>query len=387
MENGMLSYVEDRQEEILSYLTHLVAIESPSQDKQSVDRVISDLEGEYRNIGFTTRRIPGQNYADHLVADSPANNGPRVLLVGHADTVYPQGTLDSMPIRREGDTLFGPGVMDMKGGLTTMLFGIKSFLHVRGNLQGNIRVVINSDEEPGSPTSRPFWPELTSGVDWAFVFEWGPEADALLLKRKGVGIFHVEAKGISAHAGEEPEKGANAILAVADKIVRLQALTDFKGGTTVNVGVVEGGTRPYVVPDSARAEVDVRVPNRHEQKRILLAMKEIIERKDVPGTCCTLQGEFHRPPLEPLSGVDNLKNIIAEESQSLDLKIRWLSAGAVSDANNISAAGVPTIDGMGPYGCRAHSPDEFMNIPSLFQKTVLLSGILDRLIGKQACCR
>jgi glutamate carboxypeptidase len=228
---------------------------------------------------------------------------------------------------------------------------------------------------------------LTRDVDWAFVFEWGPEPDALLLKRKGVGIFHVEVEGKSAHAGEEPEKGANAILAVADKIIQLHALTDYKGGTTVNVGVVEGGTRPYVVPDSARAEVDVRVPNGQEQKRMLSALKEIIEKKEVPGTICTLSGEFHRPPLEPLSGIEKLQDIVMEESRELGLEMRWLSAGSVSDANNIAAAGVPTIDGMGPFGRRAHSPDEFMIIPSLFKKTVLLSGILDRLIGKQICRR
>ena len=381
MSNDFKSIIDGQQDDILAYLEQLVKIESPSTNKDQVNLLIDTLERDYLELGLNTRRIHQDEFGSHLVAETPRTDGPTVLLVGHADTVFPLGTLAHMPFRREGDTLYGPGVMDMKGGLTTMLFGVKALLERQKSLKGNIRIVVNSDEEPGSPTSRPLWPELAQDADWAFVFEWEPERGALLANRKGVGVFHLEFNGISAHAGAEPEKGASAILAMVDKIQKLQALNNFDIGTTLNVGVVSGGELPYVIADKARASIDIRVCNNSEQQRMLRSLEEICGQDNLPGTSCTFTGEFHRPPLEPIESTKELIARVEEVARSLGQKISWISAGAVSDANNISAAGVPTIDGMGPYGGRAHSPDEFMSIPSLFYKATLLAGILKRLVG------
>ncbi|MBW2148443.1 MAG: M20 family metallopeptidase [Deltaproteobacteria bacterium] len=382
MRGQISSYVESRQGEILDFLSGLVKKESPSHEKDHVDAVIDDLESAYKDLGFTTRRLLQERYGAHLVADFSGGGGQRVLLVGHADTVYSLGTLDKTPLKRDGERLMGPGVHDMKGGLTAMLFGIRALLGVRGSLGGSLRVVVNSDEEPGSPTSRGLWPKLTRDVNWAFVLEPAKADGAMVLHRKGVGIFRLHVKGKSAHAGVEPEKGASAIRVLARKILDMEALADLSLGTTVNTGVVQGGTQPYVVPEEARAEIDIRVPTLAEQERILTAMRALVEREDLPGTSASLEGQFHRPPMEPVQGLESLQSIVEDEGHALGLPVRWTHTGGASDGNNISAVGVPTIDGMGPAGGRAHSPDEYMDIPSLFQKTILLATVLNRLVGE-----
>jgi glutamate carboxypeptidase len=377
---GFVAAAEARRDEMLAFLTRVAAMESPTPEKARVDAVVDVFEGAYRDLGFTCRRLPQAQYGNHLVADHPGAGGPRVLLVGHADTVYPLGTLEAMPVRIDGDRLRGPAVMDMKGGLTVMLFAIRCVLE-RRRLSGAVRVVINSDEEPGSPTSRDLWPDLARGAHCAFVLEPAQPDGALVLRRKGVGIFRLHVRGRAAHAGAEPEKGASAIRALARKFLDIEALAAPAVGTTANVGVIRGGTHPYVVPEEAEAVIDVRVPTIAERDRVLAAMQAIVEREDVPGTCATLTGQFHRPPLEPALGIERLTALIEEEGRIVGLPVRWATTGGASDGNNIAAAGVPTVDGMGPAGGRAHSPEEYMEIPSLVQKTALLAGVLDRLVG------
>lgn len=381
MPTPFVAFLDARRDEMLDFLCRLVETESPSREKVRVDAVIQMLEDAYRDLGFTTRRLSQTEYGDHLVADAGSGERPRVLLVGHADTVYQVGTLAAMPLRRDGNLLLGPAVMDMKGGLTTMLFGIRALLSVRDQIRGSMRVVINSDEEPGSPTSRDRWPELARDADWAFVLEPAQPDGALVLRRKGVGIFHLRVHGRSAHAGAEPEKGASAIRALARKVLDLEALADPSLGTTVNTGVIGGGTHPYVVAEEAMAAIDIRVATLAERDRMLAAMGGVVDREDVRGTTASLTGQFHRPPLEPVPGIEPLLAVIEEEARSVGLPIQWAQTGGASDGNNISAAGVPTIDGMGPAGGRAHSPEEYMEIPSLYQKTALLVGLLDRLLG------
>ncbi len=381
MRSLISSYVEARQGEILDFLSSIVKMESPSREKSCVDAVIDVLESAYGDLGFTTWRLPQDEYGNHLVADFSGGEGPRVLLVGHADTVYPLGTLSKMPLKREGDRLLGPAVIDMKGGLTVMLYGIRALLDVRQSLTGSLRVVVNSDEEPGSPTSRDLWPELTREVNWAIVLEPAKPDGGMVLRRKGVGIFNLHVQGRSAHAGAEPEKGASAIRVLAKKILDLEALADLSLGTTVNAGVIQGGTHPYVVPEEAKAEIDIRVPTLAEQQRVLNAMRAVVEHEDLPGTRASLKGQFHRPPMEPAPGIEALQAIVEEEGHALGLPVQWVHTGGASDGNNISASGVPTIDGMGPAGGGAHSPDEYMEIFSIFQKTALLAAVLNRLVG------
>jgi glutamate carboxypeptidase len=277
--------------------------------------------------------------------------------------------------------------MDMKGGLTVMLFAIRCLLDRHPRLAGSLRVVVNSDEEPGSPTSRDLWPELARGVDYAMVLEPAQPNGGLVLRRKGVGIFRLHVRGRAAHAGAEPEKGASAIRSLARKFLDIEALAAPALGTTANVGVIRGGTHPYVVPEEAEAVIDFRVPTLVEGDRVLAGMRAIVDRDDVPRTTATLTGQFHRPPLEPVAGIERLTAVIEDEARRLGLPVAWEQSGGASDGDNIAAAGVPTVDGMGPAGAGAHSADEYMDIPSLFQKTALLAGVLDRLVGAEAAER
>jgi len=381
---GYTAAVDGRREELLAFLRRIASMESPTLEKARVDTVIDVFDAAYRELGFATRRLAQTQYGDQLVADFAGGGGPRVVLVGHADTVYPLGTLTSMPVEVDGDRLRGPAVMDMKGGLTAGLFAVRCLLERRRDLPGAIRVVINSDEEPGSPTSRDLWAELTRGARCAFVLEPAQPDGGLVLRRKGVGIFRLHVRGRAAHAGVEPEKGASAIRALARKFLDIEALAKPAIGTTANVGVIRGGTHPYVVPEEAEAVIDFRVATLAERDRVLAGLRAIVEREDVPATQGTLTGQFHRPPLEPVPSIDGFTALIEEEARLLGQPVTWAPLnGGASDGNNIAAAGVPTIDGMGPAGGRAHSPDEYMEIPSLFQKTALLAGVLDRLVGSE----
>lgn len=371
--------VARQRSNILDFLKHLVELESPSREKPHVNRVIDVLEKAWKELGFHTRRIEQMEFGDHLVAERNGD-GPMVLMVGHADTVFPLGTIEKSPVRRQGDRLLGPGVLDMKGGLTSMLFGVRALLSGTSDWSGSIRVVVNSDEEPGSPTSGKWWHELVRGVDLALVMEPAKSDGRMVLNRKGVGIFHLEVNGRAAHAGAEPEKGASAIQALALKILDIQKLADPGLGTTVNIGVISGGTEPYIVPESACASLDIRIPSAAEKERVLKAMRKITAREDVPGAKAVLTGEFHRPPMEPTPGLEPFRILLEETARDLEMSLQWSPiSGGASDGNNISALGVPTIDGFGPHGAGAHSGDEYLEIRSLIDKAALLAAFLSRL--------
>ncbi|MBM3451171.1 MAG: M20 family metallopeptidase, partial [Armatimonadetes bacterium] len=348
------AWIDARRDEILSFLGHVVEIESPSEHKAGVDAVGAVFAKAYEALGLRLHLERQTQYGDHLIAESTATSGPRVLLVGHMDTVYPVGTTARRPFTVRDGIATGPAVNDMKGGLTVMLWALRSLAET-GRPIGPVRVVQNSDEEPGSPTSRDGWPARAADCDCAFILEPAGEDDSLVDVRKGVGIFRFSVTGRAAHAGAEPEKGANAILALAHHAIALSAAANPAAGTTVNVGVIGGGTWPYVVPAEAWSRVDVRVSTKAEAQRIFETFGAIARRAPVANTTAKLEGFFHRPPLEPAPGTDALKAIVDASAREVGLAPVYLSTGGASDGNNIAAAGVPTIDGMGPAGAGAHS--------------------------------
>lgn len=374
---SLFDWVDAHRDEMLAFLRRVVELESPTEDKAAVDAVGAVFQDAYRRLGFGVRLEPQERYGDHVVADAPPAGGGRVLLVGHMDTVYPKGTIAARPFTLRDGQAYGPGVMDMKGGLVVMYFALRALAETVG--LGNARVVLNSDEEPGSPTSRDGWPAWGADVDWAFVLEPAREDGSLVTRRKGVGIFSITVTGRAAHAGAEPEKGANAILALAHQAIAISAVARPLEGTTVNVGVVRGGTLPYVVPAEASAAVDIRVPTLAEADRVLRELAAIAKRTSVPGTTTRIEGFFHRPPMEEVGGVEALKALVVACGREVGLQVQFASTGGASDGNNLAAAGIPTLDGMGPAGAGAHSESEWMDVESLFQKTKLLSLLLHRL--------
>jgi glutamate carboxypeptidase len=354
-----------------------------SQDRDLCEHAGDLLVAKAESLGMVCSRDPQTRFADNRIARlHPAGlppDAPRVLLIGHFDTVYPRGSVADRPFRVANGRAYGCGVLDMKGGLTAGLFALQAVQEALGALPFAVTFVFNSDEEIGSPCSRRVIGEEAARHDIALVLEPGLDGPGVVMARKGVGIWRLTVDGVEAHAGAEPEKGANAILEMAHKIVAVTALADPALGTTVNAGVIEGGTKPYVVPGACALEIDIRVQSAAEQARMERALHALAETAVVPGTRTQLSGSFHRPPMEssPASRahLTRLQQIAAAAGTSIE----GGGSGGASDGNLTAAAGLPTIDGLGPRGGRAHSPDEFMEVPTLALSCRILAVFLASL--------
>lgn len=265
----------------------------------------------------------------------------------------------------------------MKAGIVSAFFAIKSILKTT-ELKPNITLILNSDEEPGSPTSREIIKREAPKSTRAFIMEPG-EYNSIITQRKGVGVFTFTTKGIAAHAGAEPEKGRNAIVELGHMILELSQLNDYERGITVNVGVIEGGTYPYVVAEKAIAKVDCRIPTKKDGESLKIKFNEIVSISKVKDVKRSVQGDFHRPPMEKNNNTLGLIKIIKNIAKELNIPIQEASSGAVSDGNLTSSIGIPTIDGMGPVGAGFHGPNEYVEINSIFERTKLLAQTLYKI--------
>ena len=379
--------VEARRSAMIGFLERIVNMDSPTEDKELSDRVGDVLEEKARSLGMTCSRDAHADFADsricRLLPRAPADGLPRVLLIGHYDTVFAAGTVRERPFRIDGETAFGPGVYDMKGGLTVGLFALEALGEVFDELPFAATFIFNGDEEIGSPSSRTVILDEASRHDLALVFEPGREGPSIVSTRKGVGIFHLDVDGVEAHAGIEPEKGANSIVEMAHKVVAINALNDPAVGTTVTPGVVAGGTKPYVVPGACRLSIDIRVPTADEQERVTRGLDAITERTWVEGTRSRLSGGFHRPPMPEQASTRPYVELLQRVSRSVGFPLGTARTGGASDGNLTAAAGTPTIDGLGPHGGRAHSADEFIELSSLAAKCLVVAGFLALLAAER----
>lgn len=359
---------------MLDLLKGLVEHESPSRDKPALDALAALLATRLREQGGEVEVVP-TDAGDHVVARFPGSRTARPgLVLTHFDTVWPLGTLARMPFREEGPRLFGPGVFDMKASLVQVLEVLEA-LRVQGLRPPRpLTVAMTSDEEVGSASSRPLIEQLAEESEYVLVLE-PPLADgSLKTARKGVGRFTIEVEGKAAHAGVAPERGASAIVELAHQIVRIHAFNDPASGTTVNVGVVHGGTTSNVVPALAIARVDVRATT--------LAAAEVVERglkcltTATPGTRLRVSGDFGRPPMERTPAVAGLFERARAIGHGLGLELTEGSTGGGSDGNFTAALGVPTLDGLGVLGGGAHADDEHIVIDSLPERAALLAALL-----------
>jgi len=367
------AHVDARRDEMLALLQRLVEIESYSEDRAGVNAVGAVVAERLEALGLAVRRLPEMDYGDHLLAEADGPGAPRVLLVGHLDTVFPTGT--GWGFRVDGPRAYGPGVVDMKGGLVAALYALAA-LRATGPLPVAVRVLFNSDEEPGSPRSRHLLPDLARGVDYALDLELAEADGRIVVERKGVGIFTLTVRGRAAHAGQEPEQGVDANRELAYQVLAAADLADWAAGTTVNAGRIEGGTVPYAVSDWAQARLDVRVRDAAEQARLERALAALARANRVAGTTIEVAGGFHRPPMVELPGARRLRAAVEAAAAACGQRVRFGPSGAASDANNLVAAGVPTLDGMGGVGGRAHSHEEYLEIASLYDRAVLLATSL-----------
>ena len=376
----LLDRLDGWRDEQLELLARLVNHDSGTDDPMDVNRVGAILADKLEALGFTVRRSAQERFGDHLVAEKPGTGPKRFLFVGHFDTVFPSGTVKQRPFRIDAEgRAWGPGVYDMKGGLTAVLYALRAHREARTRAwaETTIAVVFNSDEERLSPTSREVIQAEARKAHSVGILEPARPGGEYVMARKGAGTFYLEIKGKAAHAGNQPELGASAIWDLAQKVAALHALTDLAGGTTVNVGTVRGGERPNVVADHAFAEVDLRAWTPEAAERAIAAMRAIAEAPRVAGTTTRFWGEVNFPPWPPgLPGTERLVEIMRAAGRDLGVEVRAIKTGGGSDGNHTSAV-APTIDGLGPRGSRAHSADEFIQVATLLERTKMIALFLD----------
>ncbi len=371
----LLESCESRTGTILETIEALVRLESPSSDKAAVDRCGREIAARLRELGARVALLPRDARGDHLDARVEGTGKP-VLLLGHFDTVWPVGTLERMPLRREGSRLHGPGTFDMKAGIAIALAAVAA-LRDTGTAHPPIHMLWTTDEEVGSGTSRDAIEAAAREAVAVLVLEPALPGGALKTARKGCGEFEVDVHGVAAHAGVDPGKGASAIHELAAQIAVIEPWQDLERGVSVNVGVIDGGSRPNVVAEHARAIVDVRAPTMAEARALELRFRALQPRR--PGTRLTVKGGFERPPLERTPAVAHLFSIARDVASLLGRDLTEGATGGGSDGNFTAALGVPTLDGLGAVGDGAHAAHEHVDVEQLPWRAALVAGLLHRL--------
>jgi glutamate carboxypeptidase len=372
----ILSYLQDRRQDMVDLLRRLALAESPSDNPAAVAQVLAMLTSELEQGGLSVRRFPGRVSAGTLFARPRKRRVPSrlQLLVGHCDTVWPVGTVRQMPVGVEGDILRRPGVFDMKGGLVQMLYALRAVKDLDLRPPADIVVVINSDEEIGSPDSTQLIRRLARRAVRALILEpaFG-RTGKLKTARKASGSFTITIKGRAAHAGINPEEGASAILEMSHQIQRLFALNNAAQGITVNVGTVDGGLRSNVVAAEVQATVDVRVRTRQDAAEVAAAIRGL--RPVNPETTIQVEGGIEQPPMEPLPRNQALWRLARDLGRRLGLELDQAAVGGVSDGNTTSQY-TATLDGLGAVGDGAHAAHEHALIPQLVERCALLVLLL-----------
>jgi len=374
-----LAWLAGQRPAMKALLARLVAQNSFTRNTAGVNAVADLVAAELSRIGLSLERIPGVRFGDHLFFKSRAP-GPPAFLVGHTDTVFAPGTFEGW--REEGELGCGPGAFDMKGGLVVALFALEALRRAGLLDRVPVRGLFVSDEEVGSPESQPLTRERAGGAACALGLESGRPGDLVVTRRKGLAALEVAARGAAAHAGNEHEKGRNAIWAVARFVDRVQGLTDYARGVTVNVGRIEGGTTRNTVPATARCEVDLRFLTVKDGDRLQEGVARAATEAAVAGTRVDVARVSFRPPLERTDASAALAAEVGACQAECGLGSGEAPlAGGGSDASTTGAAGVPSVDGLGPRGAGFHTPEEQVDLGSLVPKAAALVRFLARRAG------
>ncbi len=359
---------------LLELTRRLVQLESPSDNKAAVDACLAFAAAQASRLGGRVKLHLRRGFGNVLEARfGPSRGGAHpILLLGHLDTVWPLGTLKTMPCRLGRGRLWGPGTLDMKAGVA-MAFTAAKLLIEADLLRREAVLLLNGDEEIGSEASRPIVERLARQCGAVYVLE---PAQGLACKtaRKGIGDWRIEVQGVAAHAGVDFAKGANALRELARAIETVSGWTDLKRGLTVSVDVAGGGTKSNVVPARAWAEVDVRIPRASDGPRIARKFRAL--RPADPRCTLTVTGAINRPPMERSRGTVRLFRKARELARQIGFELEEASTGGGSDGNFTAALGIPTLDGMGAVGEGAHAPHESVLLEHLAPRTALLAGML-----------
>jgi glutamate carboxypeptidase len=370
----LFDYLSAHQADMVAHLTQLVEIESPSDHKPSLDRLAAVLVEHASNAGARAELLRLAAAGD-IVRARWGDGSAGVLLLCHMDTVWDLGTLAERPVRVEGDRLYGPGTFDMKGGIVNALWAMQALRELKLMPSRRVTLLITSDEEIGSDASRALIETEARAHEVVFVLEPAhPPRASLKTWRKGVGGYRVTVTGRAAHAGAAHDEGINAIEELARHVLAIQALTDYAAGTTVNVGVIRGGTRSNVVPEQAWAEVDYRVMDMVEAARVDAFMRGLKPQRD--GIKLAVTGGLNRPPMVRTPAIAALYARAEAVAAELGFPLTETGTGGGSDGNFTAALGVPTLDGLGVVGDGGHALHEHVVMSSLPERAALLAGLM-----------
>jgi len=374
--SDLLTYFQSKQQSMIDYLTTLVNYETPTTDKALVDKLGAFMETEFRGLGANVTRYPQSHVGDFLLAKWNENApGKPIMFLIHIDTVWPEGTLAEHPVRiDEEGKLFGPGAIDMKGGITAAVWSIRGLVERNELPNRPIWILMTSDEEVGSIYSEPVIRERAAQAGLVLVMEPATKEEALKTWRKGVGNYTVAVEGRPSHAGNAPEQGINAVVELAQQTLKLHAMNDLKNGTSVSVTVVHGGSATNVIPAKATAEVDVRTLNARAWDEISEQIKGLTP--FIPGAKVTVIPGHTRGPMEHN---DQMKRSFAQcktIGEKYGLTVREDGSGGGSDGNFTAHMGIPTLDGLGPQGDGLHALHEHVVLASLPRRATLLAAML-----------
>ena len=357
----------------LKTLKALVELETPTQSKVACDKLASFLVKRLRNDSWQVERIAKEAVGDQLIASLPARANQDTLLLGHYDTVWPLNTLAAMPFKQEGDYLYGPGILDMKGGIAIALHAPSLIEKLDKKLMGKLTLLLTSDEETGSYHSRELIEQLSKEHERVFVLEPSPQTQIVKVGRKGCGSYLAEFKGIAAHAGNNPQDGASALRELAHFLLFVEDLNN-ESDTSVNLTVASGGSASNVIAEQAKAEVDFRVPSLDEFKQLQEAISNYkVRDKQV---AFSLTGGLDRPPLDFTESNKKLFEKARTCAQNLGFDLTGKIVGGGSDGNFSSALGIPTLDGLGAVGKGMHARLEHIHINDTLKRLALISMLI-----------
>lgn len=376
----ILSWVQGNQPELIDFLREMVEIETPSGDEAGILRFANLLESRLCDIA-RIKRVKAPGFGPHLILefDLPgAKKRGQILGLAHSDTVHPTGTLTKFPFAARGGRLYGPGVLDIKGGIALFVFAVRALRALGIPVGRKVLLQVNSDEEVGSDTSRTLTEKLAKASDFVLVVEPGTGLSGKLkTARKGTGDYNVSVKGIASHAGVDFLAGASAIVELARQIEAITGFTNLTKGLTVNPGVISGGTRTNVVAGEARVEVDIRIARLKDFEVLNRKFRKL--RAFDKRCTVTVEGGLNRPPMERTKAIGEMFALARTLAEEVGVKLEESSTGGGSDGNFTAALGVPTLDGLGCVGEGAHTLNECVLTDRIADRTAVLAKLLTGL--------